>query len=76
MRDYGRVARSYTKISKSRNKRGVEAQLIARGSQLPKELDAAKKKVESEAGRYSCRSTKSAVGRMHTAQSFDQANRF
>ncbi|KAL6155735.1 hypothetical protein ACJQWK_05555 [Exserohilum turcicum] len=49
VRDYGRVARSYTKISKSRNKRGVEAQLIARGSQLPKELDAAKKKVESEA---------------------------
>lgn len=54
VRDYGLIAPSFHKIVKSRSKRGIELQLIAKGSQLPKELHAAKKKVEIEAGEYSC----------------------
>ncbi|USP74472.1 E3 ubiquitin-protein ligase RNF216 [Curvularia clavata] len=49
LRDYELIARSFTKITKSRNKRGIELQLIEKGSQLPKELHAAKKKIEIEA---------------------------
>ncbi|EDU40328.1 ubiquitin conjugating enzyme 7 interacting protein 1 [Pyrenophora tritici-repentis Pt-1C-BFP] len=48
VRNYGRVANSFRKNGKSRNKRGVELELINQGSQLPKELHAAKKKVELE----------------------------
>ncbi|CAE7011220.1 hypothetical protein PTNB73_00642 [Pyrenophora teres f. teres] len=48
VRNYGRVANSFRRNGKSRNKRGVELELIDQGSQLPKELHAAKKKVELE----------------------------
>jgi len=50
-RDYGRVANSFRRNGKSRIKRGVELRLIEQGSQLPKELHAAKKKVERETGK-------------------------
>ncbi|KNG51460.1 ring finger domain-containing protein [Stemphylium lycopersici] len=51
VREYELVARTFTKIGKSRNKRGIEHQLIEKGSQLPKELHAAKKKNEVEAAK-------------------------
>lgn len=50
VRDYGLIAGPFTRINKSRNKRGTEFMLIEKGSQLPKELHAAKKKIEFEAG--------------------------
>lgn len=52
VRNYGQIARTYSKINKSRIKRGIELQLIERGSQIPKELHAAKKKSEVEAGKW------------------------
>ena len=51
VRDYGRVANSFQRNCKTRVKRGVELQLIEQGSQLPKELHAAKKKSELETSR-------------------------
>ncbi|KAF1835479.1 hypothetical protein BDW02DRAFT_495738 [Decorospora gaudefroyi] len=51
LRDYERIAKKFTKIRSSRNKRGIELQLIERGSQLPKELHAAKNKRELEAAK-------------------------
>lgn len=51
VRNYGRVAGTYSRIGNSRNKRGIELQLIEQGSQIPKELHAAKKKVEKEASK-------------------------
>jgi TRIAD3 protein (E3 ubiquitin-protein ligase RNF216) len=51
VRNYGRITKTYSKIGNARNKRGIELQLIEQGSQLPKELHAAKKKVEKEAGK-------------------------
>jgi TRIAD3 protein (E3 ubiquitin-protein ligase RNF216) len=53
VRNYGRIAKTYSKIGNARYKRGIELQLIEQGSQLPKELHAAKKKVEKEAGKLS-----------------------
>lgn len=52
VRNYGQIARTYSKINKSRIKRGIELQLIEQGSQIPKELHAAKKKSEAEAGKW------------------------
>jgi hypothetical protein len=49
--NYQRIAKTYTKLNKPRNKRDIELKLIAQGSQLPKELHAAKKKSEVEAGK-------------------------
>ena len=51
VRSYNHIARAYAKPAKPRNKRGIELVLIERGSQLPKELRAAKKKIENEAGK-------------------------
>ncbi|RMZ69017.1 ring finger [Pyrenophora seminiperda CCB06] len=51
VRDYGSVANSFRRNGKSRIKCGVQLQLINQGSQLPKELDAAKKKSELEAAK-------------------------
>ncbi|CAN9222394.1 unnamed protein product [Alternaria alternata] len=51
VRDYAHVAKTFSLINKSRNKRGVQLQLIEQGSQIPKELHAAKKKREVEAGK-------------------------
>jgi TRIAD3 protein (E3 ubiquitin-protein ligase RNF216) len=49
VRNYGRIANNrFSKIGKARITRGAELILIERGSQVPKELHAAKKKVESE----------------------------
>lgn len=48
VRNHGRIARHFKNLGKSRTKRGSETILIERGSQLPKELQAAKKKVEGE----------------------------
>ncbi|KAH7385628.1 hypothetical protein BKA66DRAFT_416205 [Pyrenochaeta sp. MPI-SDFR-AT-0127] len=49
VRNYQRVATTFSKIGKSRPKRGIELILIERGSQLPKEMHAAKKRKEIEA---------------------------
>ena len=51
IRNYQRVATPFSKISKSRPKRGIELILIERGSQLPKELHAAKRKIELDTGK-------------------------
>ena len=51
VRNYGQIARTYSKINKSRIKRGIEVQLIEQGSQIPKELHAARKKSEAEASK-------------------------
>ncbi|CAN9187989.1 unnamed protein product [Alternaria alternata] len=51
VRDYAHVAKTFSLINKSRNKRGVQLQLIEQGSQIPKELHAAKKKREVEAAK-------------------------
>lgn len=48
VRNYGRIANKFSNIGKARNKQGAELMLIERGSQLPKELQMAKRKVESE----------------------------
>ena len=52
LRNYEGIATPFSKIAKSRTKRGIELILIERGSQLPKELHAAKKKSETQAGKY------------------------
>lgn len=52
VRNYGQIARTYSKINKSRIRRGIELQLIEQGSQIPKELHAAKKKSEAEASKW------------------------
>ncbi|KAF1964895.1 hypothetical protein BU23DRAFT_491236 [Bimuria novae-zelandiae CBS 107.79] len=41
--------RSFAQITKARAKRGIELKLVRRGSQIPKELDTAKKKCETVA---------------------------
>ncbi|EMD61715.1 hypothetical protein COCSADRAFT_39416 [Bipolaris sorokiniana ND90Pr] len=51
VRDYGLIAGPFSKTTKTRNKRGTEFMLIEKGSQLPKELHAAKKKIEFEAAK-------------------------
>lgn len=48
VRNYGRIRGSFSKIGKERIKRGVELTLIESGSQTPKELHAAKRKVDGE----------------------------
>lgn len=49
VRNYKRIANNrFSKIGKARIKRGTELILIERGSQIPKELHAAKKKMEGE----------------------------
>lgn len=50
LRTYNHTARSFAKPPRPRKRRGIELVLIERGSRLPKELRAAKKKVENEAG--------------------------
>lgn len=45
------ISTPFSKIGRSRNKRGTELILIEQGSQLPKELRAAKRKQEVEASR-------------------------
>jgi TRIAD3 protein (E3 ubiquitin-protein ligase RNF216) len=50
VRNYKHITRAFVKPARPRNKRGIELVLIERGSQLPKELRAAKKKIENEAG--------------------------
>ncbi|KAJ4986687.1 ring finger domain-containing protein [Stagonosporopsis vannaccii] len=52
LRNYRQVSRTFNKTPRPRTKRGVELLLIEVGNRLPKELRAAKKKVESEAGKY------------------------
>lgn len=51
LRNYRSFSR-FVKTPRPRNKRGVELVMIERGSQLPKELRAAKQKVEQEGGKY------------------------
>ena len=52
VRTHGRIATTlFSRIGKSRIKRGAELILIERGSQVPKELHAAKKKVQREMGK-------------------------
>ncbi|KAF1840803.1 uncharacterized protein K460DRAFT_294389 [Cucurbitaria berberidis CBS 394.84] len=51
VRNYRRVASPFTITGKSRIKRDFEHKLIERGSQLPKELNAARKKIEIEAAK-------------------------
>ncbi|KAJ4354493.1 uncharacterized protein N0V89_006230 [Didymosphaeria variabile] len=48
LRDYSRNT-PFTKVIKARVRRGTEVKLIGRGSQMPKELQAAKKKCEEAA---------------------------
>ncbi|XPS98048.1 RBR-type E3 ubiquitin transferase [Ascochyta lentis] len=48
VRNYQQVARAFVKPPRPRNKRGTELVLIERGSRLPKELRAAKRKIEKE----------------------------
>ncbi|KAH7095873.1 hypothetical protein FB567DRAFT_431044 [Paraphoma chrysanthemicola] len=50
VRNYGRIANTnlFSRIGKARIKRGIEFILIERGSQIPKELHAAKSKVVGE----------------------------
>jgi TRIAD3 protein (E3 ubiquitin-protein ligase RNF216) len=52
LRIYDRVSSPFSKLKRSRNKRGIEWRLIASASPLPKELKAAKKKSEMIAGTY------------------------
>jgi hypothetical protein len=52
VRDHGQVAKTFSRINKSRIKRGIELQLIEKGSQIPKELHAAKKKSQVEASKW------------------------
>lgn len=50
LRNYNRIAPSFSKIKKKRVKFGnVEDDLVASGSDIPKELQAAKKKAQEEA---------------------------
>ncbi|KAJ4380569.1 hypothetical protein N0V86_003928 [Didymella sp. IMI 355093] len=49
LRTYQRTAHTFTKPPRPRNKRGIELVLIKQGSRLPKELRAAKRKIENEA---------------------------
>lgn len=51
LRDYHPSTRKFVKSPRSRNKRGVELALMRAESKLPKELRAAKKKVEKDAGK-------------------------
>jgi len=46
LRTYRQVATPFSKIGKARIKRGTELTLIERGSQVPKELHAAKRRKE------------------------------
>lgn len=48
VRNYGRIANQFSNNRKARLKKGAELELIERGSQLPKELQMAKQKVENE----------------------------
>jgi TRIAD3 protein (E3 ubiquitin-protein ligase RNF216) len=48
VRNYGSITTRFSKIGKARIGRGAERILIERGSQVPKELHAAKKKVKGE----------------------------
>ncbi|XPS75155.1 RBR-type E3 ubiquitin transferase [Ascochyta lentis] len=48
VRNYQQVARAFVKPPRPRNKRGTELVLIERGNRLPKELRAAKRKIEKE----------------------------
>lgn len=50
LRTYRQVATPFAKISRARVKRGTELILIERGSQIPKELHAAKKRKEITEG--------------------------
>ncbi len=52
VRNYRKITRPFSKIGKSRPKRGIELIMIERGSQLPKELHAAKRKQETDTGRF------------------------
>jgi TRIAD3 protein (E3 ubiquitin-protein ligase RNF216) len=51
LRNYHPSTRIFFKTPRPRNKRGVELALMKRESKLPKELCAAKKKVEKDAGK-------------------------
>jgi TRIAD3 protein (E3 ubiquitin-protein ligase RNF216) len=49
VQNYGRITnKSFAKIGKARLNRGIELILIERGSQIPKELQAVKKKLERD----------------------------
>jgi TRIAD3 protein (E3 ubiquitin-protein ligase RNF216) len=53
LRDYRTIrGATFSKIGKARTSRGTEVALIGRGSALPKELHAAKKKSERESGKW------------------------
>ena len=52
LRNYQLVSTPFSKIGRFRPKRGIELILIESGSQLPKELHAAKKKTEMEIGKH------------------------
>lgn len=51
VRNYQRITAAFARPPRPRNKRGTELILIERGSQLPKELRAAKKKLENQEGK-------------------------
>ncbi|KAF1923925.1 uncharacterized protein M421DRAFT_301329 [Didymella exigua CBS 183.55] len=51
LRTYQRITHAFVKPPRPRNKRGIELVLIEQGSRLPKELHAAKKRIEHEAAR-------------------------
>ncbi|KAF3032894.1 hypothetical protein E8E11_003174 [Didymella keratinophila] len=48
LRTYNQTTRTFAKPPRPRNKRGIEFVLIEQGSRLPKELRAAKKKIETK----------------------------
>jgi hypothetical protein len=52
-KNYNRISSPFSKLRRSRNKRGIEWTLIESANPLPKELKAAKKKSEMVAGTYS-----------------------
>jgi TRIAD3 protein (E3 ubiquitin-protein ligase RNF216) len=75
VRNYRRISNKlFATIGKARIKKGVELTLIERGSQVPKELHAAKKKIENEtAKRRKAEQTEQAEAmNLQYAQSNDQ----
>ncbi|KAI8936332.1 hypothetical protein NX059_006747 [Plenodomus lindquistii] len=64
LQTYRQVATPFNKIGTPRNKRGAELILIERGSQIPKELHAAKRRKEIIAGKFNTLSFRGRAGSM------------
>jgi len=52
LREYNKISSPFSRLNRTRNKRGIEWTLIAAGNPLPKELKAAKKRSDMEAGKH------------------------